>query len=365
MHDLHARLYIYSRTSSMSTELLHLGHPRLSTFFFALTFLLFSGSAIQQLSAQVTSDPGRVVIVNNLDSTVSILDVSSLNVLKTLRVGVAPYFAAYGSGILAVSVEGEGKINFYDASSYTYKGSINIGEMETEHLLTYKNGERALFGSRSNNEIIVIDLKSMKEIKRIGGISAPHNIQVGPSGRYAYVTSKINAGISIVDLEANTVKAFHSVKVRPRGLTVSPDESRIYFGANWVNGLFEMDAQTGKILRFINIPPPPGCPDLAENTYHGFEFITDEIMLAGLEGHSSIDIVHIPSGKVLSRFYDVDKPSAVLKIPGSKRDFMVACKGSNDVLHLHLNQHNQVEVVKRTNVGHIRGTISKRLTYLP
>jgi len=36
------------------------------------------------------------------------------------------------------------------------------------------------------------------------------------------------------------------LNVNPRSLTFSPDESKIYFGPFWVNGVFEMDAKSGK-----------------------------------------------------------------------------------------------------------------------
>jgi hypothetical protein len=42
---------------------------------------------------------------------------------------------------------------------------------------------------------------------------------------------------------------FHQINVNPRSLTFSPDESKVYFGSFWVDGFFEMDAESGEVTR--------------------------------------------------------------------------------------------------------------------
>ncbi len=160
-----------------------------------------------------------------------------------------------------------------------------------------------------------IDAVTMKEAFRIRETSAPHVIKYGPLRKHAYVTCKKITGIAIMDPASQKLVKFHQINVNPRSLTFSEDESKVYFGSFWVDGFFEMEADSGKVTRLFALDPPKDNQAPQEVTYHGVEAIGRNIVLAANEGRSYVDAVDVTTGKLLDRLTDVSKPCCVERIP--------------------------------------------------
>lgn len=308
--------------------------------------------------------PTKAFVVNVLDSTVSEVDLRTMAELRSVNVGARPYYPAVSAdgSTLAVTVEGEGVLRFFDTKTMSRKGEIAVGKMYSEHLLTLPDGRTAILANRFANQVLIIDMLAMKTVGTIE-VSSPHNIRIGASGKYAYVMSKLDPALSVVDIAARKVLRRFPLKLVPRGLTVSSDERTIWFGANWINAVFAMDAATGKILYAIPIPAPATAPALQENTYHGLEFLDDHTLLAANEGNSTLDVIDTRTGSWVARYTDVARPAAMLRIPGTASEILFSNKADNSVVRASIDNQYHLTVLARGVVGHGEDLFAKRFIF--
>ncbi len=269
------------------------------------------------LPALVAAELRQVLVVNTQDASVSLVDLESMKELKHYAVGPRPYGIAVSRDgrTVAVGVEYEECVKFFSLPEFKLKGQAKIGPMYNDHIVLTQDGKHILVANFYSDDVVGIDVETMKEAFRIEGCSAPHVVKYGPLRQHAFATCKKITGIAIFDLADRKLVKFHQINVNPRSLTFSPDEKKVYFGSFWVNGVFEMDAESGKVTRLFELEPPAGNSASQEVTYHGVEAIGANILLAANEGRSYVDSIDLRSGKLIDRLTEVSKPCCVERIP--------------------------------------------------
>lgn len=283
----------------------------------SLVLFPHSGVAAEQGSP---SAPRQAFVVNTGDGTVAQVDLAAMKTLETHKVGPRPYGIAVSKDgkTVAVGVEDEEKVKFFSVPDFKLKGETKIGRMFNDHLVLAPDGKHLLVANFYSDDVVGIDMETMKEAFRIKECSAPHVVKFGPLKKHAYVTCKKITGIAIIDPESKKLVKFHQINVNPRSLTFSPDEKTVYFGSFWVNGFFAMDAESGKVTQLFALDPPQDNSGAQEVTYHGVEAVYPGIVLAANEGRSYVDAVDVKTGKLLDRLTtDVSKPCCVERIPGT------------------------------------------------
>jgi DNA-binding beta-propeller fold protein YncE len=259
-----------------------------------------------------------VFVVNTQDASVSRVDLATMKEVGRFPVGERPYGIAVtkDGSTVAVGVEGEEKVKFFDAAAFALHGETRIGPMYNDHIALTQDGKHILVANFHSDDVVGVDVTAMKEAFRIGGASAPHVVKYGPLKKQAYVTCKKITGIAIIDPVQRALVKFYQLNVNPRSLTFSDEESRLYFASFWVDGFFEMEPATGKVTRLVALPPPPQNAAPQEVTYHGVESVGGGVVLAANEGRSYVDKVDVKSGRLLDRLTTgVSKPCCIERIP--------------------------------------------------
>lgn len=323
-------------------------------------------AATLALAADSREAPSRVFVVNTQDASVSLVDLKTMKEVRRFPVGARPYGIAVSRDgkTVAVGVEDEEKVKFFDAADFKLKGEVRIGKMFNDHIVLTQDGRHILVANFYSDDVVAVDIEKMKEAYRITGTSAPHVVKYGPLKKRAYVTCKKITGIAIIDPVGRKLVKFHQSNVNPRSLTFSPDESKVYFGSFWVDGFFEMETETGKVTRLLAFEPPAGNKAPQEVTYHGVEAVTPNVVLAANEGRSYLDAVDVEAGRLLDRLMDVAKPCCVETIPG-------AGGGSARVLVSNIGD-GTMQVVEVSSAGKLKtlgkvqvGKAPKRVAFLP
>jgi hypothetical protein len=262
--------------------------------------------------------PKQVLVVNTQDASVSLVDLKTMKELSRHKVGPRPYGIAVSRDgrTVAVGVEDEECVKFFSLPDFTPQGKTPIGKMHNDHIVLTQDGRSVMVANFYSDDVVVIDIETMKEAGRITGCSAPHVVKYGPLKQRAYVTCKKVTGIAIIDPTSQKLLKFHQLNVNPRSLTFSADETKVYFGSFWVNGFFEMDTESGKVTQLYSFDPAADNAANQEVTYHGVEAVGKNIVLAANEGRSFVDAVDVTTGKLLDRLTTVNKPCCVERIPG-------------------------------------------------
>lgn len=317
------------------------------------------------LTATAKEPATKVFVVNQADSTVSLVDLTTMKEIRTIHVGVSPYFASVSGDqkTLAVAVEGDQKVKFYDTKTFQLKGELTVGKMFAEHMMEFPDGKRFMLANRYGNAILIIGYESMQIEERIPDVSSPHNIRLGGTERYVYATSKTNPGVSVIDLQTRKVVKFVPTKYIPRGLAGSTNDRYFYCGANWISGMFMYETETGKFVRFIQTPLPGKATEVLENTYHGFESVNDSIVLGTFEGLSALDVINARTGKVVFRTEKVSMPSAVLAWPGKPGWYVFTNMKSSTVQTFQLTKDYKIDLGPAVKCGTGRIELPKRFCF--
>lgn len=325
--------------------------------------LLAATTAVAQPSG--IRDFDRIFVANLEDSSFSVLSYPDMKEVARKHVGPRPYYLAINgdNSVLAITVEGEEAVKFYDAKTYEQRGQVHIGRMYSDHLMTLPDGKRLIISDRYGNAVLLIDFETMKIVKRIEGVQQPHNIRIGATGRYAYVTTKVDPGITVVDLEKGEIRNQFRMKFVPRGLAPSNDETRVYCGGNWINSIFEYDALSGKLLKVISIDPPKTAPIVQESTYHGLEFFNDSLMMATNEGNSTLDLINVRTGQLVDRSTNVNGPGAISLLGGDKGQFIFTNMGDNTIVLAKVGADMKFSMLKSAKTGERVGELPKRFTF--
>jgi YVTN family beta-propeller protein len=322
--------------------------------------------AVLALAGIASAQPREVFVVNTQDASVSRVDLAAMKEVGRFPVGTRPYGIAVTKDgqTVAVGVEDEEKVKFFDAGDFTLRGETRIGPMFNDHIILAQDGKHVLVANFHSDDVVGIDVSTMKEAFRIAGASAPHVVKYGPLKKLAYVTCKKITGIAIIDPTERTLVKFHQLNVNPRSLTFSPDESRLYFASFWVDGFFEMDPAAGKVTRLIALEPPRENAAPQEVTYHGVEAVAGNIVLAANEGRSYVDAVDVSSARLLDRLTTgVSKPCCVERIPtasGEPTRALVSNIGDGSVQVIELRE-GKLRSVDKVVVG----AAPKRVAWVP
>ena len=335
-------------------------------FFVSALLLCSLMSLTGGLWGQSGQSTQQAFVVNTGDESVSQVDLESMKEVRRFLVGRQPYGIAVSRDgkTVAVGVEGEEKVKFFDSLEFKLKGEVAIGKMHHDHIVLTPDGRYFLVANFYSDEVVGIDVDKVEEAFRIEGTSAPHVIKYGPSRKYAYVTCKKITGIAIVDANDRRLVKFHQINVNPRSLALSPDESKVYFGSFWVNGIFEMEAEMGKVTRLFELQPPGGNDGPQEVTYHGVEWVLPNVLLAANEGRSFVDAIDLTSGKLLDRETGVSKPCCIELIPGLRegsRQVLVSNIGDGTVQRMEVSTQGKLKTLGRARVG----KSPKRVAFLP
>jgi YVTN family beta-propeller protein len=303
-----------------------------------------------------SATPAQVFVVNTQDASVSLVDLKEMKETRRFQVGPRPYGVAVSldGKTVAVGVEDEEKVKFYDTAGFNLKGETRIGRMFNDHMTLTPDGKLFLVANFYSDNVVAIDAATMKESFRIKGASAPHVIKYGPLRKKAYVTCKKITGIAIVEPAERKLVQFHQLNVNPRSLTFSPDETKLYFGSFWVDGFFEMETNTGKVTRLFALAPPTGKTAPQEVTYHGVESVAPNIVLAANEGRSYVDAVDVITGQLLDRLTDgVAKPCCIERIPGSSGDVRVLVSNIEDgsLQLVEMSEEGKLKSLAKARVG--------------
>lgn len=324
--------------------------------FLFIALNIFPTSALSQKKV-VEQSPRLVFVVNTQGNSVSLVDLEIMKEIKQFSVGKSPYgIATSGDGkIVAVGVEDEGKVKFFDTSNFKQVGEIKTGKMHHEHL-TLSNDERYfLLADFHSDSIIAIDIQTMKESFRIDGISGPHVIKYGPLKKFGYSTCKKVTGIAKVDILNKKLSEFFPLNVNPRSLTFSSDESKLYFASFWVDGFFEMETKTEMVTMFFNLEPPEKNNVPQEVTYHGVEAVLPNIVLAANEGRSYVDSVDVMTGKLLDRLTQgISKPCCVQLIPdveNKKAKVIVSNIGDGTIQIVEVSREGKLLPLGKIKIG--------------
>jgi YVTN family beta-propeller protein len=215
----------------------------------------------------VTARP-KLYVLHSATDTMSVIDVATHEVTKTVTVGLHPHgiAAPAAQDTLYVATEGDNSLavvnTVNDSVIRTYSG---FGRRPNEIDVT-ADGRFVYVPALGDGIYEVFDTVEEKIIQRIHTDGLPHNVVISPDDRYMYLApmempprrakeltaqgfpTSNNRKIYVTDARTHTVVDTIPTLNAPRPIVVSPDGRRLYVNTNALLGFVVLDIQSRQIL---------------------------------------------------------------------------------------------------------------------
>ena len=175
-------------------------------------------------------------IANTGSNNVSVVDISTGNVIKTITVGIQPYGVAVspdGSKVY-VGNRGAGSVSVINTTDNTVSATIDVNTGQVNGIAVTPDGSRVYVSGSTRTS--VINTATNEVIATLGvGTSG---VVVSPNGQKVYVGSE--SQVYVINTTDNTIET--SFSVSPQGMAISPDGKKLYIADGY--GLYEFNTVT-------------------------------------------------------------------------------------------------------------------------
>jgi YVTN family beta-propeller protein len=191
------------------------------------------------------------------DGYMSVIDTTTLTVLKSEAIGYAPHEIITGPNAHLWSVNrGSNDLSEIDPVNGILVSRHPAGPFAYDGVFS-PNGKYAFVTSKTWGAVSVLstdDFQILGSIK-VGG--DPAGLVIAPDGKRIYVANKKDGTISVIN--ALTFQVTHTIRVQqePGGIAISPD-GRLLFVANFGSDtLSEIDTGDDRVIRTVTVGDAP------------------------------------------------------------------------------------------------------------
>lgn len=219
----------------------------------------------------------KLYVLASHGDIVTVVDVATNQVLKTIKVGIDPHGVAApkAEDVLYVSTEGDGTLWAIDPVKDEVIAKYPIFGKRPNEIEITSDGRYIYLPALGDGVYEVFDTQQKKIIARIPTEGYPHNVVVSPDDRYMYLSpydrgkssaesvaahgwpTSLNKKIYIVDTSAHSVVATIPTGNTPRPIALSKDGKRLYVNTDDFMGFLVLDIPGRKVLHHVayNLTP--------------------------------------------------------------------------------------------------------------
>lgn len=246
----------------------------------------------------VTPDGKTLLATSPSSDSVYVFDTATGKQRAIIAVGKAPKGVKVSpDGRTAyVSNEGSAEISVIDLPGLKVADTISVDEGPHNVRFT-RDGKRAYVTLQGGAGIGVIDTRARSQIRVIPvpGITGPHNIDLSPDEKTAYVRDFVHH-VAVLDLGSGTVKKIIKVGNGHGGIDVSPDGRFVATAAIGADFVSVIDPGTFQV-RNITVGQGPHGIRTSKDGRWLYVTVTGENQVSVIDTRSMQVIKQIPVGK--------------------------------------------------------------------
>jgi YVTN family beta-propeller protein len=336
-------------------------------------------------------------VTNGKSNTVSVMDLRTFALAKTIQVGTEPTGVAANSKKNEIYVvnTGSGSVSVIDAERNVVVGTISV-RSRPYFIDVSGDGRRGYVANSGSNDVSVIDIQKRAVIGNIRVGAAPGLARVSPDGETVVVSNRDDNSVSLIDAQTLRVRATLPACEHPEDIAILPDSSKAFVSCSGSSqvasiALENSHAQGGpknsdRVLALLDVGHTPVSlavkPDGGELMVCNFD--SDSISIIETyndEVGSSPEIGHQPSKAVVtldnsrlyvSNFgsntvavYDIDMGKLISTLTvGSHPDGLALTPDQNYLLVLD-TQSGDVTVIQKRRPRKLEPSEYSLLTLIP
>jgi YVTN family beta-propeller protein len=287
----------------------------------------------------------RIYVANESGNSVSVIDASSLEPLKTIPL------ALKGAHDMALTRDGRtlfvsnllsGELAVLDTGTFTVVATLPTGNRC--HSIALTNDEKQVWVVNiGENNVSIIDVERLRILGTIPVGKLPGHIRFSKDGRYAYITSQEDGQLAVVDTSNHQVVKTIPVGKLPHYILASPDGRYLWGGATGERHVYVIDMTTNTRVATIDVGPKP------QHIAFGVRGMFGPFAYVAVEDANEVVVIDARPGalKVVDRIAVGNKPSGVSASPEGGRVY-VGLQGTDQLAVIDTGTHR---VIDKVSVG--------------
>lgn len=264
----------------------------------------------------ITPDGKYVYVGNQADSSVSVISVATREVITTIEgmpVGDEPGgIAITPSGEYAYVAGGNNVVSVINTSNNEIYTNITVaGSSELKAVAITPNGAYAYVGDQGVYKVFVIEIATNTVSATIDFPDSylPETIAITPDGAYAYVTlAGTGNEVAVIETANNTVVADISVGMGPVGIAITPDGSYAYVANINSNDIFVIQVSDNTVVATIPLSDFPSPRAVAITSDGAYAYV-------GLAEAAGVAVIETANNTVIATVSVGSLPGGIVTTP--------------------------------------------------
>jgi YVTN family beta-propeller protein len=193
---------------------------------------------------------------------IGVFDVETNKLLRVIEGGSDPenFDITRDGKTLIVSNEDVSGVGFIEIENGKLTDTIKVGG-EPEGVTLAPDGKRVYVATEEDGAISVIDVDARKLLKSFKVGRRPRNVIFLPNGKHAYVNAENDGSVVLLDAVKNEKLQPISLgtpgEIKPMGLALSPDASKLYVSTGRGKKVFVIDTATNLSIASFEVGQRP------------------------------------------------------------------------------------------------------------
>ena len=217
----------------------------------------------------------EIWVTNEKDDTISVIDVASLEVVRTIPTGERPRGITFSHdyGLVYICASDSDAVQVMDPETGEILHDLPSGE-DPEQFVLHPDNRHLYIANEDDAITTVVDTQTRRVVAQIDVGIEPEGMAVSPDGKYVITTSETTNMAHWIDTETQELVANSLVDSRPRHaeFTVATNEMWVSAEIGGTVSVFDVDSKTEK--KKITFAIKGIHPDRIQPV--GFEFTEDE-----------------------------------------------------------------------------------------
>lgn len=245
-------------------------------------------------------------VSNEKDNTISVIDLSKMQVVRTVPTGERPRGMALTRGGRRLLVcEGDSdRIDIFDTRTWKVIGAIDTPDPEFAALR--ENSDNPLYVSNENNALVTVwNIDTERMLAQLPTGVEPEGMAVSPDGQLIVNTTETTDMAQFFSYKTGKNVANVLVPPRPRWATFTHDGKQVWVSSELGGTVTVIDTKTFQVLATIHFAVPGLRSTFLQPV--GISITRDDkLAFVALGPANRVAVVSVPSHKVLS-YIETDK----------------------------------------------------------
>jgi YVTN family beta-propeller protein len=198
--------------------------------------------------ARAAEQPYWICVSNEKGGDVTIIDGSTQRIVATVPAGKRPR---------GIHPSPDGRTLYVALSGRPIEGPPQLDANGNPIFKKDDDDDDDKKSDHAADGIGVVDLTTLKFVKKLPSGTDPEQFAVAPDGRHLYISNEDVATLSVMNVETGKVEHIVPVAKEPEGVAFAPGAKTVYVTCETNGDIFAIDVQSNKVAAHFTVPTRP------------------------------------------------------------------------------------------------------------